>query len=400
MLAMAQIKIHPMRSALTLLTIAIGTASIIAMSSLAQSGLTTLVRGVEDLGGTRFIMVLSEPPRLAKRKADHWVQGLTQDDREAIRQALPDIEHLLAINHSYHVPVKASGTEVTSVSVLATEPAYFQAYKLRPGIGRFLTHEDITSHARVAIIGDELRARLFKNSPCVGQEIQFKRQRFQVVGVLAPNQKGDSINLGYDWETSVIIPLSAPGVGPKLERISFCVKRAEDGERAVRLINSLLLHRHRGIDDFQIFDFGGLLKNFYQAFAAMQVLVGAIASTALLIGGIGVMNIMLVSVRERRREIGLRKAIGASEREIRHQFLIEAVLLSLLGAAAGTVLGITIAWGASRAIAILNPAWISVFSFTSLWGAIFAAILMGVIFGWVPAAKAAQADPITCLRQD
>lgn len=378
----------------------IGTASIIAMSSLAQSGLSTLVRGVEDLGGTRFIMVLSEPPRLAARKADHWLHGLTLGDRDAIRKALPDAEFLLALNHAYHVPVRAAGTEAVSVSVLATDPPYFAAYKLRPGLGRFLREEDIVTRARVAVIGDGLRARLFPKGPVIGQEIYVRHERFRIVGTLAPNQKGDSINLGYDWETTVVIPLTAPSVGSKLERISLCVKRPEDGERAVRIINSLLLHRHRGIDDFQIFDFGGLLKNFYRAFAAMQFLVGAIASVALIIGGIGVMNIMLVSVRERRREIGLRKALGASEREIRNQFLVESVVLTLLGAGAGSVLGTVVAWGASWAIQTVNPAWVNVFSVGSLGVAFLAAGLTGVFFGWYPAARAAQADPITCLRQD
>jgi putative ABC transport system permease protein len=399
-LAWLQLISHKLRSALTLLTITIGTASIVALSSLAQSGLSTLVRGVEELGGTRFIMVLSERPRLATRKTDHWVRGLTWDDREAIRAALPDAESLLALNHSYHVPVKAAGSAAVSVSVLATEPAYFAAYKLRPGFGRFLSENDMVDRARVAVIGDALRARLFPSGSVIGQEIQFRSERFRVVGTLAPNQKGDSINLGYDWETAVIIPLTAPGVGTQLERISLCVKRPEDGERAVRTINSVLLHRHRGVDDFQIFDFGGLLKNFYRAFAAMQFLVGAIASVALLIGGIGVMNMMLVSVRERRREIGLRKAMGATERTIRTQFLLEALLLTLIGALAGAVLGSLVAIGASQAIKLFNPAWVSVFSLESLVAAVLAAGLTGVFFGWYPAARAAQADPITCLRQD
>ncbi|MEB3329083.1 MAG: ABC transporter permease, partial [Candidatus Sericytochromatia bacterium] len=356
--------------------------------------------GVEELGGTRFVMVMSERPRLAWRKQDHWVRGLTVGDRDAIRAALPDATSLLATTHFYSVPVAAEGRPAATVSVLATEPAYFEAYRLRLSAGRPLTEADLASRARVVVLGDGLRARLFPEGRAVGQEVHLRGQRLRVVGVLAPNQKGDSINLGYDWEKVAVMPLTAPGVGSQLERISLCVRRTEDGERAVRVINSVLLHRHHGVDDFQIFDFGGLLKNFYLAFSAMKLLVAAIASIALLVGGIGVMNIMLVAVRERRREIGLRLALGASRRQVREQFLVEAVLLTSLGAGGGVLLGVAVALGGSWAIHAANPAWITLVSPGAALLALVASLAIGVAFGWYPAARAAAEDPIRCLRQD
>ena len=403
-LSLRQIWAHKLRSFLTVLSITIGAASIVAMTSLAQSGLATLTRGVEDIGGTRFITIFADQPKKAKAKRGNHPHRLSIGDRDALAAALPDLAAIVASINFYSSPVSAVAAPAVITSVLATEPNYFGAYKMRLGYGRQLTDSDMTQRARVAVIGDQLRAKLF-GAPgaaggCLGQEVRFRGDRFRVVGVLAPNQKGDSINLGYDWETVVIVPLTAPGVGSDVEQISLTVRETRQGEHAIRVANAVLLHRHNGVDDFQIFDFGGLLKNFYQAFAVMQLVVGAIASIALAIGGVGVMNIMLVAVSERMREIGLRKALGATGKVIRTQFLLEAVALTLVGASAGVLIGSLLALGGSAAIHAMNPAWVPTFSFGAVGVALLASTSVGLFFGWYPATRAAEAEPIACLRHE
>ncbi len=399
-LSLRQIWAHKLRSFLTVLSITIGAGSIVAMTSLAQSGLATLTRGIEDIGGTRFITVFADEPKKAKDKRGNYVRRLTLGDRDALSAALPNLESIVASINFYYSPVAAGERPPVVTSVLATEPNYFGAYKMRLGSGRQLTDADRDGRARVAVIGDELRAKLFGKGAGLGEEVRFRGDRFRVVGVLAPNQKGDSINLGYKWDTVMIVPITAPGVGTDVEQISMTVRKTEDGEHAIRVANAVLLHRHNNVDNFQIFDFGGLLKNFYSAFAIMKLVVGAIASIALLIGGVGVMNIMLVAVQERMREIGLRKALGATNATIRNQFLMEAIALTLVGASVGVTAGSGVAWGASSIIQVMNPAWVPTFS----WGAVFVALAassaVGLFFGWVPAMRAAESEPIACLRHE
>jgi putative ABC transport system permease protein len=249
------------------------------------------------------------------------------------------------------------------------------------------------------VIGDVLAQKLFGTRQALGREVKFHGDRFEVVGILAPNQKS-GIKLGYKWDEVAIIPITWPGVGTDVEEISMTVQHTEDGERAIRVANAILLHRHNGVDNFQFLDFGGLLKNFYTAFAVMRMVVALVASVALLIGGVGVMNIMLVSVNERMREIGLRKAIGATRGVILGQFLTEAVVLSLFGALIGVSAGVGLAVGGSKIIRMLNPAWVEDFSYGSVVIAVLAATAVGVFFGWYPAKRAAELEPIQCLRHE
>lgn len=399
-LSLRQIWAHKLRSFLTVLSITIGAGSIVAMTSLAQSGLATLTRGIEEIGGTRFITVFADEPKHARDKRGNYARRLTMGDRDALSAALPNLESIVASINFYNSPVAAGDRPPVVTSVLATEPNYFGAYKMRMGRGRQLTDVDRDGRARVAILGDELRGKLFGAGAGLGEEVRFRGDRFRVVGVLAPNQKGDSINLGYKWDTVMIVPITAPGMGSDVEQISMTVRQTEEGEHAIRVANAVLLHRHNQVDNFQIFDFGGLLKNFYAAFAVMRLVVGAIASIALLIGGVGVMNIMLVAVQERMREIGLRKALGATNATIRNQFLLEALALTLVGATVGVAAGSGVAWGASTVIKAMNPAWVPTFSMGAVFVALAASSAVGLFFGWFPAMRAAESEPIACLRHE
>jgi putative ABC transport system permease protein len=399
-LGLHQIAAHKLRSFLTMLSIAIGAASIVAMTSLAQSGLATLTRGIEDVGGTRFIDIMTDAPKKAAAKGSNYARRLTRGDRDALAAAVPHLESIVGSIKFYNSRVVHGDHPEAITTVLATEPGYFTAYKMAVAKGRPLWQADVDGRRRVVVLGDKLARSLFGAAEAVGQELRFRGNRFEVVGVLGPNRKGDSLNLGYAWDEVAIIPVSAPGVGSELEEISLTVRHTEDGELAVRVANAVLMHRHHGVDNFQIFDFGGLLKNFYLAFAVMQAVVALIASIALLIGGVGVMNIMLVSVSERMREIGLRKALGASREMIHTQFLLESLVLSLVGAGVGVAAGLGLTRLGSTMIKTLAPAWIETFSPVAVAVALLASCAIGVFFGWYPATRAAEAEPIACLRHE
>lgn len=390
---------HRLRTALTTLSIAIGAASIVALSSLAQSGLATLTRGIEEVGGTRFVMIMTGAPKGARAKRDHYTSRLNGGDREALAQAVPNLETIFGSIGFYGSSLEAAGRKPFVTTVLGTEPTYFRAYRMRVDHGRALSAEDMRDRRRVAVVGAELEKALFGAGAGLGKTLRFRDEPYAVVGVLTAHQKAN-VNLGYDWEKVALVPLTAPAVGSEIEQIAMTMRRTEDTDLAVRVANSVLLHRHHDVDNFEILDFGGLLRNFYLAFAIMQILVGVIAGVALVIGGVGVMNIMLVAVNERMREIGLRKAIGAPEGAIMAQFLVEALLMSLWGALSGVLAGLVATGGISAVIAALNPAWIPLVAWPAVVVALFASGLVGVFFGWYPASRAAKLDPILALRNE
>ena len=165
-------------------------------------------------------------------------------------------------------------------------------------------------------------------------------------------------------------------------------------------VNAVLLHRHNGLDDFEYLDFNSILATYYNVFAAMIAVIGLVTGVSLLIGGVGIMNMVLVAISERTREIGLRKAVGASEDTIRTQFLFEAGMLSVFGGLLGTGLGIGLVIGISAVIRIFYADWVSLVSWPAVLVALVAATGTGVFFGWYPARVAAGLDPIVCLRRE
>ncbi len=398
-LALKTLKAYRMRSTLTVLSITIGVLAVILLTSLAQSGLATLAKGIEDIGGSRFIMIWGDSPKKAARKAGNYTKGMTYADVQALQERLPQIERITALYQGDKVSVRRPGEPEKQTDLIGSDPAYLGAFAMPLEAGRNLTAQDLAEEARVCVIGDELAQKLFKKEQAVGQQIVVKGDRYRIVGKLKFTPKS-GMNFGFSWNDLVIAPLTALQPDGRVAMIAM-TRRADAGSGdLLDRVNAILLHRHNQVDDFQIFDMGGMLKGFYAVFYGMILIVGLIAGMSLVIGGVGIMNIMLVAVAERRREIGLRKAVGATQGTIMRQFLVEAIVLSLFGAAVGAVLGVFLAWLASVVGPQINKSWVGVVSQPAVFLAIAASAGVGLFFGWYPAKQAAELDPILCLRSE
>lgn len=397
-LAFLTLRNHRLRSFLTVLSIAMGVTAVILLTSLAQSGLSTLVRGVEEVGGTRFIMLWPEKPSKAAGKGAHYLKGLTYQDAEALKR-LPDVARATVLHQGGRLSVRRPGMAERQTDLIGTDPDFLDAFVFELAHGRNLTPIDLAEGRRVALVGDELAAKLFPGEEAVGKEIVLKDERFRIVGRLAYSAKS-GMNFGFAWNDLAVVPLTVPSPTGKVSMITMTSADPARNGPLLDRANAILLHRHNGVDDFRFLDFGGLLKGFYAVFYGMILVVALIAVMSLVIGGVGIMNIMLVAVAERRREIGLRKAVGAPQSAIMRQFLVEAVVLSLFGALIGAAVGITLASLATVIGPMLNKSWVGIVSRPAIALAVLSSAGIGLFFGWYPARQAARLDPILCLRSE
>ncbi|MBO9541807.1 ABC transporter permease [bacterium] len=388
-----------LRATLTVLSITIGVAAVILLTSLAQSGLATLVRGIEDMGGTRFIMVMAETPKKAAKKQGNYLKGLTYADARALEGRLPHVEHLTPLDTQPSSPVRRPGQSEKLTDLVGTSEAFVGAYRMTLEAGRDLTAADLATRARVCVVGDKLAEKLFPGQEAVGQELVLKGDRYRVVGRLAFNAKGGA-SMGFDWNDLAIAPITVTSPSGRLSFFSLTSTDPAHNQAIIDRANAVLMLRHHDVDDFQFLDFGGMLKGFYSVFYGMILVVGLIAGMSLVIGGVGIMNIMLVAVTERKREIGLRKAVGATGRSIMGQFLVEAILLSLSGAAAGALIGVGGAQLAALVGPLINKGWVGVVSQQAIVLSVLSSAGIGLFFGWYPAKQAAALDPILCLRSE
>lgn len=397
-LAFKTLRTNRLRSFLTVLSIMIGVTSVILLTSLAQSGLATLVRGVEEVGGTRFIMLWPDQPKKALGKEAHYLKGLTYQDAEVLK-GIPDVERATALRQMGRKSVRRPGQPERETDLLGTDPDYLKAFVFELEKGRNLTAADMLERRRVAVIGDELATKLFPGEEAVGQEIVLASERFRIVGRLAYAAKS-GMNFGFAWNDVALVPLTVVNAEGRVSTITLTSRDPSRNGPLLDRANALLMHRHNGLDDFRFLDFGPMLQGFYAVFYGMILVVGLIAGMSLVIGGVGIMNIMLVAVAERKREIGLRKAVGAPQSAIMRQFLVEAVVLSLFGAALGTVAGVSLAQFAAWLGPVINKGWVGIVSQPAIWVAVLASAGIGLFFGWYPAKQAASLDPILCLRSE
>lgn len=397
-LAIATLRTNRLRSFLTVLSITIGVTSVILLTSLAQSGLATLVRGVEEVGGTRFIMLWPDQPKRAASKSSHYLKGLTYEDAEVLK-GLPDVERATVLRQEGRSSIRRPGQPERQADLVGTDSDYIHAFVFDVAKGRNLSPADMSERRRVAVIGDELATKLFPGEEAVGQEVVLSNERYRIVGRLAYSSKA-GMNFGFDWNDVALVPLTAINSEGRVSTITLTSRDPSRNGPLLDRANALLMHRHNGVDDFRFLDFGPALQGFYAVFYGMILVVGLIAGMSLVIGGVGIMNIMLVAVAERKREIGLRKAVGAPQAAIMRQFLVEAVVLSLFGAAIGTLVGVSLAQAMVWIGSLLNKGWVGIVSQPAIAVAILASAGIGLFFGWYPAKQAARLDPIVCLRSE
>ena len=400
-IALRVFQAHKLRSGLTILSITIGSFGIVVMSSLADSGLKTLQRGIEDIGGARLLSVWMKRPEKREGKQSSYSRGITRQDRALLAERLPHIEAMSTFHSLWHRPAVNEQGKRTRTDVVGADEGFAALFKLRLSEGRFFSQDENRDHAKVCVVGPELAKKLWDDHP-LGRQVITQGVRCRVIGVLS-KQGALDVHFGFDWQDLVVLPYETlADFDPTFVQASAIMLRTDDARSndiAKRVLNAILIERHNGVDDFEIFDFAGVLAKFNKTFEVMQLIVGLIAGIALFVGGIGVMNMMLVSVSERVREIGVRKALGASPRDLLLQFLLEAVALSGLGGTIGVVSGLVtslvLGWGLRR----LTPGWESTISLGAAAVALTVACGLGVAFGLLPARRAARLDPVAAMRR-
>lgn len=391
------------RSLLTVLSITIGAFAIVVMSSLAESGLKTLVKGIEDLGGARIILAWSKKPERGQNKEFAYTKGIRPVDKERVVRDLPHVESsTLYFDMDWQQIVTDHGLK-TRASVTAGDAEFFRAFSLPIGKGRYFTEEENKQHAAVCVIGKKLAETIFPtpHEP-IGSLVSVGASvRCRVVGVLAAINRPRMFD--FDWMNLVVVPgetmIDAEPTAPEGGCIFVKTDSPASNDIVKRLINARMMQRHPGLDDFTILDFSKAMEQFQLTFKIIEVIVAVLAGIALFVGGVGVMNMMLVAVSERVREIGLRKALGASPRTIGTQFLIESAMLSVFGGAVGVTVGLGVAMGASMLIVKKFETWQGSIATWSVTAALLVTLMIGIGFGWLPAKRAAALDPVEAMRR-
>ena len=402
-IALRSLRVNKLRTALTMLGIIIGVGAVIAMVAVGAGAQARVAEQIQSLG-SNLIIVLSGSTTSGGIRLGHGTQlTITEDDAAAIAREVSAVQ--VAAPSMRGTAQVVYGNLNWSTVIQGVTVDYAEARDWPVVTGRGVSPEDVDGAVKVAVLGQTTAQNLFGDAPPEGQIIRIKKVPFTVVGMLA--RKGQS-SWGQDQDDIILIPLStakkkvlgASQANPRaVGAISIKIRTGEDMPEAEGQIRALLRQRHRlqpyQDDDFWLRNLSEVLQTQEESSRVMTYLLAAIASVSLLVGGIGIMNIMLVSVTERTREIGLRMAVGARRRDILAQFLVEAVTLSLIGGTIGIVLGV----GGSEAISRFAE-WRTLVPPEAVALAFGFAAAIGIFFGFYPARKAARLDPIEALRYE
>ena len=396
------IRAHKLRSFLTMLGMIFGVAAVVSMVSIAEGARREAVEQIRLLGTNNIRVNQRELVGAALEAAEQrGSTGLVAADAELLAGSLSNLRGVAPIRFLDEPVLR--GNRETVARVVATNEEYGRITDFLAKDGRFLSALDIATGKRVAVIGAEVRDALFGFRNPIGQRIRIGDQWFTVVGVMEPKtiQKGRaSVIKLRNVNQDVYVPISTAALrlpdedaGGGLQEIAIQVDEPEQVVHTAKIVRRMLTRSHQGIEDFEIIVPAELLAQAQSTQRVFNVVMGSIAAISLLVGGIGIMNVMLTTVTERTREIGIRRAVGATQRTILTQFLIETVLVSTSGGCLGILVGSAMAKGIH-----LFAGWETVISVSGALLAFGISALVGVVFGLYPARRAARMDPIAALR--
>ncbi len=389
---------HKLRTSLSVIGVIVGIGAVVVMFSAGRGAEERILSRIRDMG-TNLIVVNAGQTRIVagRQRQLATVTTLEPDDADAIAEACPSVARAAAA-----ISKKLSArwtSENTNTNVLAMTPEGFGIRAVDVAAGRTFTAEENRARRRVAVLGPTVVANLFGRTDPLGQSFRIGRIPFKVIGVTVA--KGLDVN-GMDQDDLIIVPL-ATGMRrlvnvTHVDMVYVQARSAADLGAAEEEIRALLRRRHRlrdKPDDFTVQNQATLLATERQIARATTLLIGSVAGISLLVGGVGILAVMLISVRERRREIGLRRAVGAVRRDIRNQFLIESGLLATAGGLFGVAAGVITA----HAVSWLGY-WPAIVSWPVAGAALAFSVMVGLVFGVYPAQRAARLEPIQALRAE
>jgi putative ABC transport system permease protein len=392
---------YKLRTGLSVLGVVLGVAAVIAMMSVSEGARHDALQQMQLLGLDNIVV------RNRGLGAEHpdWrrARGITTQDAYALRELLPLVVSTSPLVERYQ-PVSSPRVRKRLTSVVGVMPDYQNILRLGVARGRFLAPSDVRDQARVCVLGQSLGPALFGFRDPLGQSLQLDRAWYQVVGVLdarASDARGMGALAGRDLNQVILVPLPtllsrALDLDPR-QRVDEIWVRFADGSRVVELgqiAEHTLLRLHR-LPDFEVVVPRELLRQRFRTQRTFSVVVGSVAIISLLVGGIGIMNIMLASVLERTREIGIRRTVGATRRDVTLQFLAESLLMTVSGGSAGILLGAAVSWGITA-----YAAWTTRLSPLAVVLGFCVSVVVGLVFGIYPARKAAGLEPIDAVRYE
>jgi len=400
-IALRALRTNKMRSFLTMLGIIIGIAAVIAMMAIGAGARYVISQQIASIGSNIILVLPGSTTSGGLRTGSGGAQTLTSDDVKAIVNECPSVDMAAPTIRSSGLAVY--GNMNWSTVIMGTTPEFFVIREWSLASGRSIEQQDVDGAAKVCLLGQTVAENLFGSADPVGKIIRLKKVPFTVIGLL--ERKGQSPQ-GQDQDDAIFVPLRT--AQRNLVRSQFpnsvgaVMVKARSEEllgKAEEEVQSLLNQRHRITNgkepDYSTRNLSEILAVAEQSSKAMSLLLGVVASISLVVGGIGIMNIMLVSVTERTREIGIRMAIGARRNDILLQFLTEAVLLTMIGGLTGIILGSV---GATIVSTLLS--WPTLISVESITLAFVFSAMVGIFFGFYPARKAASLNPIDALRYE
>jgi putative ABC transport system permease protein len=398
---------HKLRSLLTMLGIIFGVAAVVSMMSIGAGAEQQVMAFIENLGVHNLIVEAKEAANSqAMQKVRKLSQGLTLEEFRALKANVAGL--VAATPRKRTTPTKVLPKPQREMPVVyGIEPAYQAISSLRVVRGRFFDAAENEQAAPVCVLGTAARTNLFGQADAVGQMVKVNEQWFRVIGELAPQLSVESGVPGLataDRNNMIYVPLSAAllrledsysYLKDEIDGIYLQLSPSTDSIATAELVRGLLNASHRGADDFSLVVPAELLEQQKQTQRVFEMVMVALASISLLVGGIGIMNIMLASVLERTREIGVRRAVGARQWDIVRQFLLETIMISFVGGAIGLLFGFSM----SRLIAFF-AGWSTIVTVSSILLAFLVSVAVGLIFGVYPALKAARLDPVEALHYE